>query len=86
MLPPPGGHGPSCPHQVLPLSAPQVAQADWAYHDVRRFCGLYYLLQRSGAVERTARAIDIASCRPAGGGAPTVQPSRLPTAAARVVL
>jgi hypothetical protein len=41
MLPPPGGYGPSRPHQVLPLSAPQVAQADLAYHDVLRFCGLY---------------------------------------------
>jgi proteasome accessory factor A len=43
----------------LPLSAPQVAQADLAYHDVHRARGLYYLLQRSGAVDRTARDIDI---------------------------
>jgi proteasome accessory factor A len=43
----------------LPLSAPQVARADLAYHDVHRGRGLYYLLQRGGAVERTARDIDI---------------------------
>jgi proteasome accessory factor A len=43
----------------LPLSAPEVAQADLAYHDVHRGRGLYYLLQRSGAVDRTARDIDI---------------------------
>jgi proteasome accessory factor A len=43
----------------LPLSAPQVAQADLAYHDINRSRGLYYQLQRDGAVERTARDIDI---------------------------
>jgi proteasome accessory factor A len=43
----------------LPLSAPQVAQADLAYHDVHRGRGLYYQLQRSDAVDRTARDIDI---------------------------
>jgi proteasome accessory factor A len=43
----------------LPLSAPRVAQLDLAYHDVRRGRGLYYLLQRAGAVERVARDIDI---------------------------
>ena len=43
----------------LPLSAPQVARADLAYHDIRRSHGLYYQAQRSGAVERTARDIDI---------------------------
>ena len=43
----------------MPLSAPEVAQADLAYHDIRRSRGLYYQLQRSGAVERTARDIDI---------------------------
>jgi proteasome accessory factor A len=43
----------------LPLSAPQVAQADLAYHDIHRGRGLYYQLQRSGAVDRTARDIDI---------------------------
>jgi proteasome accessory factor A len=43
----------------LPLSAPQVAQADLAYHDMHRGRGLYYQLQRRGAVDRTARDIDI---------------------------
>ena len=43
----------------MPLSAPEVAQADLAYHDIRRGHGLYYQLQRSGAVDRTARDIDI---------------------------
>ena len=43
----------------MPLSAPEVAQADLAYHDIRRSRGLYYQAQRSGAVERTARDIDI---------------------------
>ena len=43
----------------LPLSSPRVAQLDLAYHDVRRGRGLYYLLQRSGAVERVHRDLDI---------------------------
>ena len=43
----------------LPLSSPRIAQLDLAYHDVDRSRGLYYLLQRSGAVERTVRDIDI---------------------------
>jgi proteasome accessory factor A len=43
----------------LPLSSPRVAQLDLAYHDVHRGRGLYYLLQRRGAVERAARDIDI---------------------------
>src|ERR1700685_3533569 len=44
---------------ALPLSAPRIAQLDLAYHDVHRGRGLYYLLQRAGAVERAARDIDI---------------------------
>ena len=43
----------------LPLSAPEVAEADLAYHDIDRRRGLYYQLQRDGKVERTARDIDI---------------------------
>ncbi|MGH3422345.1 MAG: proteasome accessory factor PafA2 family protein, partial [Streptosporangiaceae bacterium] len=42
----------------LPLSSPRIAQLDLAYHDVHRGRGLYYLLQRRGAVDRTARDID----------------------------
>src|SRR5262249_54551044 len=36
----------------LPLSSARVAQLDLAYHDVHRGRGLYYLLQRRGAVVR----------------------------------
>jgi proteasome accessory factor A len=36
----------------LPLSSPRIAQLDLAYHDVNRNRGLYYLLERKGAVER----------------------------------
>ncbi len=36
----------------LPLGHPRVAQLDLAYHDIRRDRGLYYLLERKGAVER----------------------------------
>jgi proteasome accessory factor A len=43
----------------LPLSSPQLAQLDLAYHDVRRSSGEYYQLQRSGAVERVVCDIDI---------------------------
>jgi proteasome accessory factor A len=43
----------------LPLSSARVAQLDLAYHDVHRGRGLYYLLQKRGAVVRAARDIDI---------------------------
>jgi len=43
----------------LPLSSPRIAQLDLTYHDVRRSRGQYYQLQRSGAVERAVRDIDI---------------------------
>ena len=43
----------------LPLSAPRIAQLDLAYHDLRRDRGLYYQLQRNGAVHRVARDLDI---------------------------
>jgi proteasome accessory factor A len=36
----------------LPLSSPRIAQLDLAYHDISRQRGLYYLLQRKGAVDR----------------------------------
>ena len=36
----------------LPLSHPRVAQLDLAYHDIHRGRGLYYLLERRGAVAR----------------------------------
>jgi proteasome accessory factor A len=43
----------------LPLSSPRVAQLDLAYHDVHRRRGLFYLLQKRGAVERVATDIKI---------------------------
>ena len=43
----------------LPMSSPRIAQLDLAYHDVRRGRGLYYLLQRRGAVDRVTRDLDI---------------------------
>jgi len=36
----------------LPLSHPRVAQLDLAYHDIHRNRGLYYLLEKRGAVTR----------------------------------
>ncbi len=38
----------------LPLSHPRIAQMDLAYHDISRRRGLYYLLERNGAVDRVA--------------------------------
>jgi proteasome accessory factor A len=43
----------------LPLSSPRIARLDLAYHDLRRDRGLYYLLQRSGAVHRVTRDLAI---------------------------
>jgi proteasome accessory factor A len=43
----------------LPLSSPRIAQLDLAYHDVNRRRGLYYLLERTGAVERATTDLAI---------------------------
>ncbi|MGN6686950.1 MAG: Pup--protein ligase [Actinomycetales bacterium] len=43
----------------LSLASPRVAQLDLAYHDISRRRGLYYLLERSGKVERVARDLQI---------------------------
>jgi proteasome accessory factor A len=43
----------------LPLSSPRIAQIDLAYHDVNRRRGLYYLLERKGAVDRVASDLRI---------------------------
>ncbi|MBO0814615.1 MAG: Pup--protein ligase [Actinobacteria bacterium] len=43
----------------LPLSAPRIAQLDLAYHDVHRGRGLYYLLQRGGAVDRVTTDLKV---------------------------
>ncbi|HEX8003050.1 MAG TPA: Pup--protein ligase [Mycobacteriales bacterium] len=44
----------------LPLSSPKVALLDLAYHDVNRERGLYYLLERKGAVRRVSDDVTIA--------------------------
>ena len=36
----------------LPLGSPKIALLDLSYHDVNRSRGLYYLLERTGKVER----------------------------------
>jgi proteasome accessory factor A len=43
----------------LPLASARVAQLDLAYHDVNRRRGLYYLLERRGAVERVTTDLKI---------------------------
>jgi proteasome accessory factor A len=43
----------------LPLSSPRVAQLDLAYHDIHRRRGLYYLMERRGAVDRIAHDVAI---------------------------
>jgi proteasome accessory factor A len=43
----------------LPLSSPKVALLDLAYHDVNRDRGLYYLLERKGAIERVTDDLTI---------------------------
>jgi proteasome accessory factor A len=43
----------------IPLASPRIAQLDLAYHDISRSRGLYYLLQRSGAVERVVTDLQI---------------------------
>jgi proteasome accessory factor A len=43
----------------LPLSSPKVALLDLAYHDVNRDRGLYYLLERKGAVSRVTDDVTI---------------------------
>jgi len=43
----------------LALGSARIAQIDLAYHDITRSRGLYYLLERRGAVERLTRDIDV---------------------------
>src|ERR1700760_2916252 len=43
----------------LPLGHPRIAQLDLAYHDIRRDRGLYYLLERRGAVSRVTSDLKI---------------------------
>src|SRR5690348_8187673 len=43
----------------LPLSSPRVQQLDLAYHDINRSRGLYYLLEKRGAVTRATSDLAI---------------------------
>jgi proteasome accessory factor A len=43
----------------LPLSHPRIAQLDLAYHDIHRGRGLYYLLEKRGAVARVTSNLAI---------------------------
>jgi proteasome accessory factor A len=43
----------------LALSSPRIAQLDLTYHDVNRRRGLYYLLERHGAVDRVTSDLRI---------------------------
>jgi proteasome accessory factor A len=43
----------------LSLTHPRVAQLDLSYHDIHRGRGLYYLLERRGAVSRVSRDVEI---------------------------
>ena len=43
----------------LTLSSPRIAQIDMAYHDINRGRGLYYLLERSGLVDRLLGDVEI---------------------------
>ena len=43
----------------LPLGHPQIAQLDLAYHDIHRGRGLYYLLEKRGAVARVTSDLKI---------------------------
>jgi proteasome accessory factor A len=43
----------------LALSSPRVAQLDLAYHDISRTRGLYYLLQKRGAVDRIVSDLSV---------------------------
>jgi proteasome accessory factor A len=43
----------------LPLSHARIAQLDLAYHDIHRGRGLYYLLEKRGAVARVASDLKI---------------------------
>ncbi|MGH3487586.1 MAG: Pup--protein ligase [Actinopolymorphaceae bacterium] len=43
----------------LSLSSPRIAQLDLAYHDIHRDRGLYYLLERRGAVTRLTSDLEV---------------------------
>ncbi|GGF34359.1 Pup--protein ligase [Marmoricola endophyticus] len=43
----------------LPLGHPRIAQLDLAYHDIHRERGLYYMLERKGAVARVTNDLAV---------------------------
>jgi proteasome accessory factor A len=43
----------------LPLTSPRVAQLDLAYHDINRNRGLFYLLERRGAMARVTHDVAV---------------------------
>jgi proteasome accessory factor A len=43
----------------LAWSDPRIAQLDLAYHDIRRDRGLFYLLEKKGAVARVTKDLDV---------------------------
>ncbi|PSK93850.1 proteasome accessory factor A [Haloactinopolyspora alba] len=43
----------------LSLTHPRVAQLDLSYHDIHRGRGLYYVLERRGAVSRVTRDVEV---------------------------
>jgi proteasome accessory factor A len=43
----------------LALSSPRIAQLDLAYHDINRDRGLYYLLDKRGAVNRVSTDLEV---------------------------
>jgi proteasome accessory factor A len=43
----------------LAMSSPRIAQLDLAYHDIRRDRGLYFLLERQGALARVTRDLEV---------------------------
>jgi proteasome accessory factor A len=43
----------------IALSSPRVAELDLKYHDIHRDRGLYYRLERAGAVDRVCRDLDV---------------------------
>lgn len=43
----------------ISMTHPRVAQLDLAYHDIHRDRGLYYLLEKKGAVSRVARDVEV---------------------------
>jgi proteasome accessory factor A len=52
-----------CARTGASLADPRVAHIDLAYHDISRQRGLYYLLERKGALERVVGDIDVFSAK-----------------------